>query len=76
MELSKQFIEETVIFMRSQKVASFEISPDGVMKVSFDPRFADDTSQLTAEMVKKTIQDLVVDGEKARAQEDEEFLFP
>jgi hypothetical protein len=57
-------------------VASFEISPDGVMKVSFDPRFADDTSQLTAEMVKKTIQDLVVDGEKARAQEDEEFLFP
>lgn len=75
MEISKQFIEETVTFMKRQGVASFEISPDGVMKVSFDPRGFDAPEAITPDIIKQKIQDLVIDGEAKMKKEEDEFLY-
>ena len=75
MEITKQFVEETVIFMKAQGVCSFEVSQDGTMKVSFDPRSFNAPEEITADVIKQKLKDLVVDGEEKMKREEEEFLY-
>ncbi len=75
MEHSSAFIKEMTEFMKSKGVASFEISEDGRLAVSFDPRAFESGVQVTPEELKKSLGELFVNSEKDRLKEEEEYLY-